>query len=77
MLLIYLFAVCLCCCTWAFPSCTEWGLLIIAVHGLLIAQFLLLQSTGPRVPEVQQLKHVDFSSCGPWALEHGRNSCGA
>ena len=30
----------LCCCTWAFSSCGEWGLLFIAVHGLLI-QWLL------------------------------------
>ena len=36
-----------------------------------------LQTTGPRVHKVQQLKHMDFSSCGPWALEHGLNSCGA
>ena len=25
------------CCTWAFYSCGEWGLLFVAVHGLLIA----------------------------------------
>ena len=25
------------CCTWAFSSCGEWGLLFIAVRGLLIA----------------------------------------
>ena len=24
------------CCTWAFSSCGEWGLLLVAVHGLLI-----------------------------------------
>ena len=23
------------CCTWAFSSCGEWGLLFVAVHGLL------------------------------------------
>ena len=27
----------LCCCTWAFSNCIEWGLLFAAVHGLLIA----------------------------------------
>ena len=25
------------CCTWAFSSCGEWGLLFVVVHGLLIA----------------------------------------
>ena len=27
----------LCCCTWAFSSCSEGGLLFVAVCGLLIA----------------------------------------
>ena len=27
----------LCCCAWAFSGCGEWGLLFIAVRGLLIA----------------------------------------
>ena len=40
--IIYLFkfffaALGLCCCTWAFFSCTEQGLLFVAVRGLLIA----------------------------------------
>ena len=40
--LIYLFylflaALGLRCCTWAFSSCGERGLLFVAVHGLLIA----------------------------------------
>ena len=36
---IYLFlaALGLRCCTWAFPSCGEQGLLFVAVHGLLTA----------------------------------------
>ena len=36
---IYLFlaALALCCCTRAFSSCGEWGLLSVVVHGLLIA----------------------------------------
>ena len=25
------------CCVWAFSTCIEWGLLLVAVHGLLIA----------------------------------------
>ena len=40
------------CCVWAFSSCGEWGLLFVAVRGLLIA--VASQSTG-------------FSSCGTWA----------
>ena len=37
--LFYLFlaALGLCCCAWAFSSCGERGLLFVAVHGLLIA----------------------------------------
>ena len=38
-LFIYLFlaALGLCCCVWAFSSCGERGLLFVVVHGLLIA----------------------------------------
>ena len=32
----FLTMLCLCCCARAFSSCSEWGLLFIAVHGLLI-----------------------------------------
>ena len=35
-LFIYLAALGLCCCTRAFSSCGEWGLLLVAVRGLLI-----------------------------------------
>ena len=37
-LFIYLFlaALDLCCCAQASSSCSEWGLLFVAVHGLLI-----------------------------------------
>ena len=36
-LFIYLLAALgFCCCAWAFSSCGEWGLLFVAVHGLLI-----------------------------------------
>ena len=65
ILFIYLFiylifvALGLCCCTRAFSSCVERGLLFVAVHGLLIAVASLLQSMGSR--------HVDFTSCGTWA----------
>ena len=34
------------CCTWAFSSCGEWGLLFIAMHGLLIAVASLVEDHG-------------------------------
>ena len=36
----------LCCCAWAFPSCSERGLLFLAVHGLLIAVASLVAEHG-------------------------------
>ena len=33
---------------WAFSSCGEWGLLLVAVRGLLIAVASLVGSTGSR-----------------------------
>ena len=61
-LFIYLFmdALGLCYCVRAFSSCDRWGLLFIAMCGLLIAvAMLLLWSTDSR--------HVGFSSCGTQA----------
>ena len=49
----FLAAVGLHCCTWAFLSGSEQGLLFVVVRRL-----LLLQSTGSR--------SVGFISCGPW-----------
>ena len=37
LLLLFLAALGLCCCARAFSSCGEWGLLFVAVCGLLIA----------------------------------------
>ena len=34
------------CCTQAFSSCSEWGLLFVAVHGLLIAVASLVAEHG-------------------------------
>ena len=47
-LFIYLFlaALGLCCCVWAFSSCSARGLLFVAVHGLLIAVASLVAKHG-------------------------------
>ena len=47
-LFMYLFlaALGLCCCARAFSSCSEWGLLFIAVHGLLIVVASLVAEHG-------------------------------
>ena len=47
-LFIYLFlaALGLCCCIWAFSSFGEWGLLFVAVRGLLIALASLVAEHG-------------------------------
>ena len=46
-LFIYLFyvlaALGLHCCTWAFSGCREWGLLLVAVRGLLIVVASLVE----------------------------------
>ena len=46
--LIYLFlaALGLCCCVWAFSSCGERGLLFVVVCGLLIAVASLVEEHG-------------------------------
>ena len=36
----------LCCCMQAFSSCSEWGLLFVAVHGLLTAMTSLVAEHG-------------------------------
>ena len=56
---LFLAALGLHCCTWAFPSCSERKLLFVVVHGLLIAVASLVAEQGSR--------HAGFSSCGTWA----------
>ena len=70
------------CCTRAFSSCGEQGLLFDAVHGLLIAVAshcsdfsccgACALGTGASVAVARRL-----SSCGSWALERRLSSCGA
>ena len=43
---LFLAALGLRCCTWAFSSCGEQGLLFVAVHGLLIAVASLVAEHG-------------------------------
>ena len=47
-LFMYLFlaALCLCCCAQAVSSCSEWGILFLAVRGLLIAVASLVAENG-------------------------------
>ena len=68
---IYLFlaALDLHCCVWAFSSCGERGLLFVVVHELLIAVAFLVAEHG--------LQAHGLSSRGSWALEHRLSSCGA
>ena len=77
ILFIYLFlaALGLRCCTRAFSSCSERGLLFIAVHGLLttVASRCRAQALGPRASVV--VAH-GLSSCGSRDLERRLSSCG-
>ena len=43
---LFLAALGLCCCAWAFSNCGERGLLFVAVHGLLIAVASLVVEHG-------------------------------
>ena len=52
------------CCMWDFSSCGEWGLLFVAVHGLLLAVAAFVAEHG--------LQTCGLSSCGTRAqLLHG------
>ena len=60
----FLAALGLCCCTWAFSSCGQQGLLF-EVHGLLIAAASL-------VMELELQGAWGFASCGSRALEQAQ-----
>ena len=75
LIILFIYLICflavlgLCCCTWAFSSCDEQGLL--ASWGPQASHcwwLLLLQTTASRV--------CGLSSCSSRALEHWFNSCG-
>ena len=63
------------CCTRAFSSCGERGLLFVAVHRLLIA---VASRCGARALGVRASAVVAsrLSSCGSRALERRLSSCG-
>ena len=65
----------LCCCTGAFSSCGEWGLLFVAECGLLmvVASHCGAQALGMWASVVVACR---LSSCGSQALEHRLSSCG-
>ena len=78
------------CCARAFSSCGAWGLLFVAVRGLLIAvasrcgawalgvQASVVAAHGLSSCSTQALEHAGFSSCGVWAPgSEGFSSCGA
>ena len=45
-ILLFLAALGLCCCAWAFSSCGKQGLLFVAVHGFLISVASLVAEHG-------------------------------
>ena len=56
----------------AFSSCSEWGLLFVAVHGLPIVMGSLVAEHGLQAHGLQQLWHV-----GSVVVVHGFSSCGS
>ena len=66
----------LCCCAQAFFSCGEWGLLFVAVRGLLIVvtSHCRARALGAQASVVVAR---GLSSCGLRALELRLNSCSA
>ena len=78
-LFIYLFMAVLGlhCCVRAFSSCGEWGLLFVAVCGLLIVvASLCCRACSPGV-QASVVVACGLSSCGSWALERRLSSCGS
>ena len=60
------------CYAWAFSSCGEWGLLFVAVHGLLIGVASLVAERGLQGARSSVVVARRLSSCGSWAqLLHG------
>ena len=62
-------------CARAFSSCGEWGLILVAVHRLLIAVASCCRARALGTQASVVVAH-GLSSCGSWALEHRLSSCG-
>ena len=77
MYFLFLAALGLCCCTWAFASCGERGLLLVAVHGLLIVVASLCCRARALGTQASVVVACRLSSCGSLALERRLSSCGA
>ena len=60
------------CCTWAFSSCGERGLLLVAMRGLLIAVASPVAENGLQAHRLQLLWHTGSAlwSTGPGAPRH-------
>ena len=65
------------CCTWAFSSCGERGLLFVTVHVLLIAVASLAAKHRPQSAGPSVVVACGLSGCGSRALERRLSSCGA
>ena len=83
--LFYVLAVLgLLCCSWSFSSCGKWGLLFVAVHGLLFAVASLVAEHELQACGFQQLWHTGSvvvacglscsTACGIF-LDQGQNLC--
>ena len=62
-------------CTWAFSSCSEWGLLSVVVHWLFIAVASLVVEHGLYGAWSSVTAACRLGSCGSQALEHGPSNC--
>ena len=66
----------LCCCERAFSSCDKWGLLFLAVCGLLIAVASLVAEHSLLGTQALVVVVCELSSCSLWTLWHWLSNCG-
>ena len=64
------------CYAWAFSSYGEWGLLFVAVRGLLIVVASRCGAWALGAWASVVVAH-GLSSCGSWAVQHRLSSCGS
>ena len=74
---LFLAALGLRCCALAFSSCSEQGLLFVAVRGLLIAVASLHCGARALGTRASVTVACGLRSCGSWALDCRLSSCGA